>query len=288
MNTKKTFLQGVLSTMFLYGTLLTPVQAADFNPVTVKTIHIHLHGNSVGWSSNLHWLNMLKGNCPIPYPHPPVAITVFADPGNVGGFTDWETDIYWSGTHLARYTTSTVYTLEKFPSCEWTTGPTIKSGEIIDYRTRSNVSIDYLHKSLNAGTGLYYEPEPALRLKEDALYSARIRGSGSAAGQKCDVVIGEPYVNKEFPVVASNALEMSDTECVLSSLHRFPGTNNWIDLKTYDVSPDNSVPAKSVGMRTHSETEATVFEVNVPIPADKFIAPNFPFLTFPSQRRMGQ
>ena len=269
----------VCSSALLYGMLHAQVEADDFNPATVKTIHIHYHGNFAAWIPGTRMLKLaalMHPGCKPPYPHPPVPITLFPDPGNVNDFTDSQTDTYWSGTHLAEYSTSTEYKLNE--SCEWTTYPAYTTGEIDDYKTRTHITIDYLHKSLSGVHSLYVEPEPALRLREDADYAATIIGTDSAAGQKCDVVIDEPFVSKQFPVVASNALKMSDLNCVLSSLHRFPGTNNWIHLKSSLVMPATDVPADKVGTRTQGTGVATVFEVNVPIPADKFIPPNFPFI----------
>lgn len=241
------------------------VAAEDLNPDTVKTIYIKLHYNDVTWFTDPMMLDMIRtvDECAsLPLPPPPAPITLFKNPGNATKFIDMETDIYWSGTHLARYRATTEYNL-KGPGCTWEK-KVIRTGELIDYKNPTGVIIDYQHNVFHPGKGLYRDINPALRQKEDVAYPGMVKGSDTIAGQKCDVVVDPKMIG--WPITEYE-------KCVLSDMHRFPGTNNWIELKTRVLGANGN---QFKFMRVE---QATAFEVNVPIPDEKFkLPPGFTLL----------
>jgi hypothetical protein len=187
---------------------------------------------------------------PLPGNHP-----LLRDPGNAVAARDTEIDIYWSGTRLAAYITGFAYQLGK--GCAWQR-VSIARAEIYHYPERAGYLLDYGRRVAVRARGQYYaDPPTSAADRADTYYRRTVVGHDVIVGRRCDLVNFSGGTEPEA--------------CVLSALHRFPDTGNYINL----MYQARSASAKETPneMAWISKRQATLFEVNVPIPEAKFKVP---------------
>lgn len=234
------------------------VHAAEINEATVKTMHVKLRHNDVGFGMDEDtFRDVYKCAGGVPPPLPEGTHPLIADPGTAFVSQGSEVDIYWSGTRLAVYKKGARYKLV-MPGCTWAK-EVIDGAEIYDYKDRSAYLVNFTTHSAKKGRGEHYSdpPSSAMRKRYDDAYAKTVLGQDVIAGHRCDEKSLFPGGK---PVI-----------CVLSSMHRFPGTGNYIFLRQ-EQKPARVSLGVSPTMGAWKQ-EATLVEANIFIPEEKFRVP---------------
>ena len=224
---------------------------------SLKTIHMQLRKNELsqfpeGQIETLRLAQQCPGSQPVPpFPSGQHPLLPEVNMGTI--LNNVVVDIYWSGTRFAYYSKGTSYGLA---NCAWI-GKPANHAEIIDYKEGTAYSIDFTDGTWRKGRGTHYR-DPKYKyidVQDFMRKNGAIAHSNMIAKQRC---VWMPIAQSKDPF---------DKMCVWKDLITFPNTGNLIELASQGHLD------MSGGMKIIIKEEATLFEVNAPIPDDKFKVP---------------